>query len=182
MAQLLTAEDFNHLFRYFEHTAFRLEVQPTYVVADERETVEEFLRGEPRPVDEFDFYARWLHQIAVLTGEGKRVERVRVLDEPPTDYQRWEIWSSTYNQAAGESVRYITRSKARAVGLPDVDDWWLFDSLRVARMQFDEHGHPLGGEIITDPVVVTRHCSWRDLALRQSDSSQVYGAQTPTVI
>ena len=176
MDERLTAEDFNHLLRYFEHTAFRLEVQPTYAVADERETVAEFLAGEPRPVTAFPFYAAWLDQIRTLTSQGKRVERVRILDEPPTDYQRWEIWSGAYNRDAGEVIRYVTRRRAIEVGLPDMDDWWLFDSLRLARMQFDELGHPLGGEIITDPRIVVQHCAWRDLAVHYSDSDQNHAA------
>lgn len=168
MGERLTADDFNSLFRYFQHTAFRLEVQPAYAVADERESFEEFLAGKPRPVVEFPFYAAWLDQIRGVTQQDRRVERVRVLDEPPTDYQRWEVWAGQFNVAAGEKIRYISRSRAIDVGLPVIDDWWLFDSTRLARMRFDEHGRPLGGEIISDPAIVAQHCAWRDLAVQYS--------------
>ncbi len=168
MGQRLTAEDFNNLFRYFTDTAFRLEVQPVYTVTDERESVEEFLAGEPRPVTEFPFYARWLDRIRDATSEGKRVERVRVLDEPPTDYQRWEMWSGQYNIAAGETIRYLPRSRAGEIGLPATDDWWLFDSRNLAVMRFAPDGEPLGGEIITDPETVRMHRTWWDLAITHS--------------
>lgn len=168
MAQRLTAEDFNNLFRYFTETAFRLEAQPIYTVVDEQQSLDEFLRGTPRPVTEFAFYARWLEGIRDATSHGRRVERVRVLEEPPTDYQRWEIWSGQYNIAAGETIRFINRSRALEVGLPVINDWWLFDSTQLALMRFDVHGEPLGGEIITDPVTVGQHRSWWDLAVAHS--------------
>jgi len=172
MAQQLTAEDFNQLFRYFTTSAARLEVQPVYAVTDERESVEEFLAGHPRPVTEFPFYATWLDQIRAVTAEGRRVERVRVLEEPPTEYQRWELWSGQYNIAAGEVIRYITRSKALAVGLPVTDDWWLFDSAHLAVMRFSPTGEPLGGEIVTDPDVVAQHCQWWELAVAHSEPAR----------
>jgi hypothetical protein len=173
MGEQLTGDDFNSLFRYFTRTAFRLEVQPVYSVTEERESVEEFLAGKPRAVTEFPFYAAWLDQIRKLTTEGKRVERVRVLDEPPTDYQRWEMWSGQFNVDAGEVIRYLPRSRAAEVGLPTVDDWWLFDSIRLARMRFTKDGEPLGGEIISDPKVVAQHCAWWELAVRHSTTTPV---------
>jgi len=169
MGERLTGDDFNRLFRYFSKTAFRLEVQPVYTVNDEQESLEEFLAGEPRPVTEFPFYAAWLHQIRIATLEGRSVERVRVLEEPPTDYQRWEMWSGQYNIAAGEIIRYMTRSRAQSAGLPLADDWWLFDRRHLAIMRFGQHGEPMGGEIISDVGVVEQHCSWWDLAVRSSD-------------
>jgi hypothetical protein len=168
MGERLTGDDFNSLFRYFTSTAFRLETRPVYTVDDERESIEEFLAGSPRPYTEFGFYAAWHEQIRTLTAQGKRVHRIRVLDDPPTNYQRWEIWTGTFSTTAGEIIGYIDRARAEAVGLPTTDDWWMFDSARVARMRFDEHGHPLGGEIFTDPVVVAQHCAWWDLAVHHA--------------
>jgi hypothetical protein len=175
MGEQLTADDFNRLFRYFKHTAFRMEVQPVYAVTEERESVEEFLAGEPRPVTEFPFYAAWLDQIRTLTSEGKRIERVRILTEPPTDYQRWEIWSGQFNAAAGEVIRYLPRQRATEIGLPVADDWWMFDSERVARMRFGQAGEPLGGEIVSDPDVVAQHRAWWNIAVRHSTTAHEDG-------
>ena len=136
----LTGDDFNDLFRYFTRTAVRLETQPVYTVAEERESVAEFLAGEPRPVTEFGFYATWLAKIRAATAAGKRVERVRVLDEPPTDYQRWEVWSGRFNAAAGETIRYLSRARAVEIGLPVDHDWWLFDGEKLAVMRFRRPG------------------------------------------
>jgi hypothetical protein len=171
MGQRLTAEDFNNLFQYFTATAFRLEVQPVYTVTDERQSFDEFLAGKPRPVTEYPFYAHWLDRIRTATSAGKRIARVRVLDEPPTDYQRWEVWSGQYNAAAGETIRYLTRDRAVEAGLPVTDDWWLFDSRDLAVMRFSPEGEPLGGEIISDSEVVGRHRVWWDLAVAHSSDT-----------
>ncbi len=171
MGKRLTGDDFNNLFGYFTDTAFRLEVQPVYTVAEERQSFEEFLAGEPRPVTEFAFYATWLDRIRTATAQGRRVERVRILEEPPTDYQRWEMWSGQYNLAAGEVIRYISRSRAVEIGLPVIDDWWLFDGRDLAVMRFGEHGEPMGGEVTSDPEIVARHRAWWDLAAQHSTAA-----------
>jgi hypothetical protein len=78
------------------------------------------------------------------------------------------MWSGQYNTAAGETIRYLPRSRALVVGLPITDDWWLFDSKKLATMRFGESGEPLGGEIVTDPDVVAQHCTWWELAVAHS--------------
>lgn len=168
MAQRLTGEDFNSLFRYFHDTAFRLETRPFYAVAEEREAYEGFLAGHPEPLTAFGFFTAWRDQIADLTARGRRVERVRLLDDPPSDYQRWEIWAGPFSADAGEVIRYLPRHRAIDLRIPDTDDWWLFDSQRLAHVRFDEEGRPLGGEIVTDPDIVAQHCAWRDLAVQHA--------------
>lgn len=168
MAEQLTPADFNNLFHRFKHEAFRLEVQPVYVLDYEQEAVDEFLRGEPRPVNELDFYADWLRQIKAATDEGRQILRVRVLTDPPTDYQRWEVWAGRWNIEAGEQIRYLDRDAAAKAGVPLTDDWWLFDRERLARMRFADDGTALGGYVVTDKKIVQQHCVWRDLAVRAS--------------
>lgn len=180
MSQQLTADDFNSLFRHFTHTAFRLETQPVYTVAEERSSFQRFLAGDLHSLRDYPPFAAWLDQVQNLTKEGKRVERVRIMDEPPTDYQRWEMWGGQSNTAAGEHIGYLPRSRAQSIGLPDTRDWWLFDSQRLARMRFDPHGVPLGGEIIDDPKIVTQHRAWQDLAIRHAIPASEYYQHAPT--
>jgi hypothetical protein len=168
MTRTLTPEDFNVLFGQFRHYAFRLEVQPTYKADYEQEALNDFLRGEPRPAPEYDYYAPWLASVREVTAEGRRIERVRVLQEPPTDYQRFELWMARYNIAAGELLRCMTVKQAGAAGVPTTSDWWLFDSTTLAVMRFSADGVPQGGRIITDPTTVSRYNSWRDLAVAHS--------------
>jgi hypothetical protein len=41
---------------------------------------------------------------------------VRVVETPPTDYQRWMRWMDRWNRAAGEDIKYLSRANARKAG------------------------------------------------------------------
>jgi hypothetical protein len=168
MNQRLAPEDFDDAFRYFRRTAFRLEVQPTYKVDIEQEAVDDFLRGEPRPATDYDYYAAWLRKVREISEAGRRLDRIRVLESPPTPYQSFELHMARYNIAAGETLRTIDRAAAVEHGIPDRADWWIFDDEVVALMRFAADGTPLGGTIITNPSTVSQYCTWRDLAVRHS--------------
>lgn len=168
MTTRLTPKDFDDAFRYFRHDAFRLEAQPVYTVDVEREAFDDYLRGEPRPADAYDYYAEWLIRVREITNAGRRLQRVRILETPPTDYQAFELHMARYNIAAGETLRTISRPAAEKAGLPTLHDWWLFDSQAVAVMRFAADGTPLGGTILTDTTIISRYCMWRDLAVHHS--------------
>ncbi|WP_338423530.1 DUF6879 family protein [Streptomyces gobiensis] len=73
------------------------------------------------------------------TGQGKRVEPVRLIDAPPSDFLRFELWGTPHNLSAGEDIRYLQRAEAKPLGLPEYD-YWLFDSRIVARLQLISAG------------------------------------------
>lgn len=167
---MLTKAEFADMFGDFTHTAFRLETRQKYTLSYEQESFEQFLAGQSPPPTEIDWWRPWLEHIAELTRQGKRVARVRVLAEPPTDYQRWGLWGGRWNTEAGEWIQYLPQSNAQQIELPVDSDWWLFDSTRLVIMHFDAPGNPTGNELITEPNIVAKHCEWRDLAVRHSTS------------
>jgi hypothetical protein len=96
------------------------------------------------------------------------VQRIRILDTPPTPYQAWEIWVAGFAAQAGEDVRYLTRDHAQDLGVPTDHDWWLLDDSRLVHLLFDDHDRPLGGEVLTDPQIVQDHRAWWDLAAQHA--------------
>jgi hypothetical protein len=62
---------------------------------------------------------------------GKRFERVRVADNPPTVGQRYLLDNARRNSAVGEDIRRLWRSDAERAQLPS-DGFWLFDSTPAA--------------------------------------------------
>lgn len=155
----------------FEHTAFRLEVQRAYREPSESETVARFLVGTPEPPTTVEGLREWFNQVTTHVAQGKRMERVRVHEDPPTDYQRWERWIGRWNAEAGELIHYLTRARAHEIGLLPAagdQDFWLLDSSKLIVMAFDHAGNRIRSELITDPAMVVRANAWRDLALHFS--------------
>ena len=166
----------DELLRSFERTAFRLEAQPEYAVGFEREEFERFLAGSPRSPSEIGWWRPWLDQVARLTSEGKKVHRIRVLTEPPTDYQRWMMWAAPWYAEAGEQISYMTRSRAVRIGLPLDHDWWLFDDRVVIEMRFTEAGDLASRRLVTTSPMIKFYRGWQDLAVQNATTAEKFAA------
>jgi hypothetical protein len=105
----------------------------------------------------------WLSMIREATREGRRFARVRLVNLPMSDYNRWGYVVAQHNNAAGEDIRYLTHDAAKVTGLPEYD-YWLFDSRKLGLMRFGDDDRFLGVEIVEDPSVIVRHNYWRDAA------------------
>jgi hypothetical protein len=171
----ISDEEFDDLLRSFEHSAFRLETRDAYAIGFEREEYDRFLAGSPRPPSEISWWQEWLDQTARLAREGKTVSRVRVLAEPPSDYQRWMIWARPWYAQAGEQITYLTHREARSLGLPD-QDWWLLDGERALTMAFDDAGRVTVRWLVTDPERIAQYIKWRDLAVRNATPAERFAA------
>jgi hypothetical protein len=149
----------SHLFREFRHTAWRLETRCGYASDRNSPKWERWQAGEDVAVDT----SAWLENVAGQTADGKRIERVRLVDEPPTEGQRFLLASAPGNVDAGEDIRNLTRAQAEQLRLPGYD-FWLFDSRTVARFAFDENDTTLGVYVTEDPAEVLAACQARDAA------------------
>lgn len=169
--RVLANAQFGEALHRFEHTAFRLELQDAYLEPEEAGIFEAWRRGEsplPEAVPELH---SWYTQVADHARQGRRIERVRVQQDPPTEYQKFERYLDRWNQQAGEEMRYLTRERAHEIGLlprAGATDWWLLDSSRLIAMYFDDEGHRIKNELITDPQVVIQACEMKDLAVHYS--------------
>lgn len=166
----------DNLLQSFRQSAFRLETRDTYALGYEQADFEQFLAGTPVPPPELGWWRPWLDEIARLTAEGKTVSRVRILAEPPSDYQRWEMWAARWHSQAGERIGYMTRAHAEQAGLPLPHDWWLLDDERVITMRFTDSGDIGRRELITEPGTVARFREWRDLAVQNATPAEEIAA------
>jgi len=152
----------NAYFETFEHTAFRLETRDVYIVGTEQERFERFVAGEredDRHPAHFDDFRMLIRR---LTGEGKRMERVRLVTEPLTEYSRWLLHVTQHNVAAGEDVRYLSRSEAEQLGITYDHDYWLFDSQVAQLFNFDGSGRVVGRELVEEPATIVSYSHIRD--------------------
>lgn len=158
--------------RTFEHSAVHLETL-SYYHAD-LEAFDAWRAGTLTTTVHLPDFAAWQELVRSHTAEGRSMARVRILDEPPTEYQRFEIWLSQWNELAGESVRAISRSRAEEVGLmPAGFDFWVLDERTLLVMAHDEQG--LLGEvpITTDRGRVAAALDLWHLALANSEPNPI---------
>ncbi|GAB2829889.1 DUF6879 family protein [Streptomyces daliensis] len=160
MPDLIPFADITHHFADFAHTAFRLETRRAYASDRTSPNRSKFERGERFT---FNPDSPWHQQVRASTNEGKRFERVRLVDDPPTEGQRFLLATGVGNVAAGEDIRNMWRSDAERLNLPD-EDFWLFDSRILVSFVIDEDDVTLGVHVTEDPAAVVRACQARDAA------------------
>lgn len=158
--QFISFDEFGGMFAKLKHSAWRLETRRRYASDEETDTYRQFVAGEAVT---WDLNDPWCTGRREQTALGKRFERVRILDEPPTEGQRYLLDNARRNTAVGEDIRVLTRSKATELGLPD-EDFWLFDSRVVALLHHNDADELTGVELITNPVDVLRYAQAREAA------------------
>jgi hypothetical protein len=156
--------DLDALFGTFERTAFRLECLGRDAGPDEASAFASFLSGRPH---DLAWHQPWLDAIRRAVDAGRLVQRVRVVDEPPTPYEHFELALGRFHLAAGEDLRVLPAPTARALGIPPID-FWLLDDARVVSMDFDADGAFLGSEVTNDPGVLRHLRRVRDRALEHA--------------
>lgn len=168
MRQTLTDAGFALQLRDYKITAYRFELQPFYAVDGERESFRRFLAGRPvSPLDVEEDRA-WLEMVRQQHAVGKRMARIRVHEDPPTDYQRWMRWRGVFNEQAGETLRYLTVKQATAAGILSgvaPRDWWFFDDDRLMVLTHSPEGRRIHTELITDESELTKARALWDLAV-----------------
>jgi hypothetical protein len=167
----MTPAEFDACFDRFGTTAFRLETLPAYAVGGaEAERLEAFREGRPRP-ERSVRTSPWLRRIATSTADGKYWQRVRVLDEPLTEYQRYQLASLVESAACGEDIRVAVAGVHVHPG--DVGgDFWLLDAETPAAaailLTYDGAGRFAAAELHRDTETVLACMADADFALRCS--------------
>ncbi|MFF3920551.1 DUF6879 family protein [Streptomyces sp. NPDC001852] len=173
MPDLIPFDEITHLFTDFEHTAWRLETQRGYATDRVSPNWARFQNGE---TFDYDPASPWHAGVRKQTEEGKRLGRVRLVDDPPTEGQRFLLASGLGNVAAGEDIRNLWRADAVRLGLPDFD-FWLFDSRTVVKFVIDENDVTVGVYVLEDAETVVRACQAQDAALHFAVPTREFQAQ-----
>jgi hypothetical protein len=152
----VNADDFGRLFESFTVSAFRLECLPAYDVTEdaEREAFRRWRAGEQPQGDR-----AWLQTVRDANERGAQMQRVRLVESPLTEYQRFELAHGyPANVAAGEDIRICGH---RPDGLLVVD-FWLFDNTTAVVLEYDDEGRFLR-PVVAENLAPYRQA--RDVAL-----------------
>ncbi|WP_405653959.1 DUF6879 family protein [Streptomyces sp. NBC_00019] len=158
--QFISFAEFGGMFSTLKHSAWRLETRRRYAEDEVTDTYRQFAAGEPVA---WDLEDAWCTNRREQSALGKRFERVRILDEPPTPGQQYLLDNARRNTAVGEDIRVLARGEAEELQLPR-EDFWLFDARVVALLYFNDADEMTGVELITDPVEVLRYVQAREAA------------------
>lgn len=162
---VLTEHELDALFDGATESICRLETLPAYSVDSEADRFAAWRDGLPRP-EQSVRTSPWLAEIAASTLAGVRWSRVGVVDDPPTDYQRFRMAAYGEMQAAGCSVSILPRRSLPA----GYGDFWLFDAgtdrAAAAMLNYTESGRFVVAEL--------SDASWLHVAY-----TQVLGSATP---
>lgn len=164
----------------FTTTACKFEGRPAYKVGgEEAQRLDAWRHHLPRPVRSVStnaFLARIALTTAVTAPVRKSWTRVRTLDTPLTEYQRYGMASLLESQAAGEDVLVVDRAALARIG--DLPDFWLFDHLTdapfAAVSSYSRDGVHLGREVHTDPGVIAQLAAVWDEVLAAAAPLNVY--------
>ncbi|MEU4227271.1 DUF6879 family protein [Nonomuraea sp. NPDC026600] len=151
---LLTSAGWAALLEGFEREALHLEMRDVYTMAAEQESYGDFLAGRPRGREqEAERRKEWLSLVRQAVTAGKAMRRARIVSEPVSDYVRWEWHGSELSIEAGEEIRWLTRQRVGAIGLP-ANDFWLFDGRTLVVNIFDGDGRLIDNEVSTESDLV----------------------------
>ncbi|MFD6653619.1 DUF6879 family protein [Streptomyces parvus] len=172
-ARIIDLDEFEGLFRTFSRSAWRLETRRRYASDEATDTYRQFVETGRVEWDESDPFCELIRS---QTAQGKRVERVRIVDRPPTTGQLYLLNNAKRNSGLGEDIRNLRRADADRLQLPS-EEFWLFDSRLAARLRFDDGDHPVDVELITEPDEIVRYSVIRDAAWHHAVPHEEFAAK-----
>ncbi|GHE65239.1 hypothetical protein GCM10018785_37610 [Streptomyces longispororuber] len=171
-AKAIGPEAFNKLFETFEHSAWRLETRRRYASDEGTRTYAQFKATGDVTWNMDSWYCTTIRS---QTAAGKKVGRVRVVDHPPTEGQRYLMINARRNASLGEDMRNLWRADADRLRL-GTEDFWIFDSRLVALLCFDDADNLMDVELITEPAEVVRYSMLRDAAMHHAIPHDAFAA------
>lgn len=128
----MTGDVLDECFRWYHTSAIRLETLQAYSVGGaEAERLQAWKRGLPLP-ERSVRTSEYLREVAAAVLAGRERRRVRIVDEPLSEYVRFELAGYAETAACGEEIRIAVR----AGGTPEAQkalagiasDAWFFDT------------------------------------------------------
>lgn len=165
-------EDLGRLVEEASESVFRLETLAQYLVPDEADEFAAWKAGRPYPLATPDT-SEWLAQIAHDVAVGCRWYRARILGDPLSEYEQFELRGYQELVAAGVEI-YVADRHAHSDLDPLRTDFWLVDDATAVGMVYDTDGRFLRLDSDED---LTACREMRDAALRHAEPLAEYVAR-----
>jgi hypothetical protein len=161
----LSTREFRGVFDHYAFSVFRLETLQSYAEPDEQAALRAFSTGSSPPPDPGK--QEWLAAVRSARRTGRTVQRVHVVQEPLSEYLRYELsWSYSPNVTAGEDIRIVRVPPGKPwPARLRRQDFWLFDASQLYVQHYDRNGTWIGVEHDANPRHVVAACWQREAAL-----------------
>lgn len=133
--------DIGEAFATFKKSAKRLELLQEYrIEGDEWDTFTKFQEGQATPI--YAELAEWMEMLDAWQKDGKEVERIRVVENPLTNYLKYEIELGYIPGALhGQKVNFVSKQKFEEISRGSIHtDFWIFDDEIVFELLYDSRG------------------------------------------
>ncbi|ANY05467.1 DUF6879 family protein [Pseudonocardia sp. HH130630-07] len=139
---------FDELLSTFTRRSVHLETRDAYGTATELPYLARWEAGEP---DDLSWLDGWCATVRAHVAAGRAVQRVRVVSEPLSDYQRWSHGIAGPMVDAGEDIRWVARRAVSSIAFPG-NDFYLFDDRLVVFLHYAGSGLGTAKTTSTDPA------------------------------
>lgn len=163
---------------HFEHAKvniFRLETLQCYGNSGEDPALAAFEAGEPHLITPSKH--EWITLVRDRTAAGCTMQRVHVVQEPITDYLRFELtWGYQPNVDAGEDIGIVPVPPGNPwpCGLPQRTDFWMFDFSVLYALRYHPDGSWIAAERVTDRAAIQQARRWRETAIQLATPWRIY--------
>jgi len=146
--------DINNPFETFQKYAFRLEALPRYLVENEKEAFAAFKESGVLP-DSFGL--DWSELVSNNVRVGKKMQRLRLLSEHLTDYERFELQIYS-GPSQGEQIHTGMRNDYQDQYMYD---FWFFDDKWIAQVNYEDDGTFINFDIrLATPQELQMYTYW----------------------
>ena len=148
------AVDLGALFDGAQSSVVRVETLPSYEITEQdRASWEAWQRGLPRPERSVltDEYLRL--DVAPAVARGVAWERIRLVSDELTDYERWELHAYRENAAVGDRTWIVSRAQAQKGYEIGVSDFWVIDGEHVVLQLYGASGDWQGNRLGSDQAL-----------------------------
>ncbi|MEK6846213.1 MAG: DUF6879 family protein [Nanoarchaeota archaeon] len=145
---------------------FRLEAIPEYNIPEDLVSFKKWKQGKS-DLDEAS--KKWLENLSKTGWRGVRMQRVRVVSLPLSEYIKYEIDFWKYSIKNGEEILFLEDKKYRTA-IQNIDfelrDFWMFDDKVSIIFHYDETGDFVKEEPVADQRVIKKHLELKQKMLQ----------------
>ena len=144
----------DELFKYIDKSSesvFRYEGLQDYSAEDGQESVREFMKSGKLPFVSSE--SKWWQDIKLKNQQGIKTCRVRMVEEPLTDYTKMELALHVQSASfSGEDIRILEKDKFLSIN-PKLKDFYMVDDKYLFTMKYGPNGKYLGSSLVSGSIV-----------------------------